>query len=241
MLHGAEREIFDLRFALPAECADQLADGQADIGIVPVVEMARQKLEYFRGTGIACHGPVRSILLISKVPFREIRTVATDSGSRTSVMLTRVILAEKFGVEPKLISRRADLATMLGEADAALLIGDAALRVDPSILPFETLDLGGEWVAMTGLPMVFAMWSGRECDDRYTRAFIDSYEFGMAHIDEIVASESETRSFDAALVREYLTEHIVFRLGEKDYAGLDLFLQQASRFEPEIAKRGVLL
>src|SRR5580698_11602684 len=106
MLHSPDpllREAFDLRFALPSDCAAQLASGEADIGIVPVIEMARQKLEYFRGTGIACHGPVRSILLISKVPFREIRTVATDSGSRTSVMLTRVILAEKFGVEPKLI------------------------------------------------------------------------------------------------------------------------------------------
>jgi chorismate dehydratase len=239
MLHGAEREIFDVRFALPSECADQLSAGEADIGILPVIEMARQRLEYFRGTGIACHGPVRSILLISKVPFASIRTVATDSGSRTSVMLTRVILAEKFGVEPRLISRVADLSTMLGEADAALLIGDAALRVDPEKLPFETLDLGGEWVAMTGLPMVFAVWSGRSCEDRYARAFIDSYEFGMAHMDEIVASES--RGFAPELVRKYLTEHIVFRLGEKDYAGLDLFLQQASRFEPALLKSGVLL
>jgi predicted solute-binding protein len=239
MLHGGEREVFDLRFALPSECADQVAQGEADIGILPVIEMARQKLDYFRGTGIACHGPVRSILLISKVPLREIRTVATDSGSRTSVMLTRVILAEKFGVEPRVVSRPADLSTMLGEADAALLIGDAALRVDPVKLPFETLDLGGEWVALTGLPMVFAVWSGRVCDDRYTRAFIDSHEFGMAHIEEIVASES--RGFDPALVRKYLTEHIVFQLGEKDYAGLDLFLQKASRFEPAVAKRGVLI
>jgi len=239
MLHGEEREIFDVRFALPSECADQLSAGEADIGILPVIEMARQRLEYFRGTGIACHGPVRSILLISKVPFASIRTVATDSGSRTSVMLTRVILAEKFGVEPRLISRVADLSTMLGEADAALLIGDAALRVDPEKLPFETLDLGGEWVAMTGLPMVFAVWGGRSCEDRYARAFIDSYEFGMAHIDEIVASES--RGFAPELVRKYLTEHIVFRLGEKDYAGLDLFLQQASRFEPALLKSGVLL
>src|SRR5882672_2916943 len=144
MLHGPQQNVFDLRFALPSDCADQLASGTADIGIVPVIEMARQKLEYFRGTGIACRGPVRSILLVSKVPFREIRTIATDSGSRTSVMLSRVILAERFGVEPTMISRRADLAPMLGEADAALVIGDPALRLDPATLPFETLDLGAE-------------------------------------------------------------------------------------------------
>jgi chorismate dehydratase len=241
MTHGAQRGIFDLSFALPSECADRLAQGQADIGILPVIEMARQKLEYFHGTGIACHGPVRSILLISKVPFREIRTVAADSGSRTSVMLTRVILAEKFGVQPKLIARPADLTPMLGVADAALLIGDAALRVDPLKLPFETLDLGGEWVSLTGLPMVFAVWSGSVCDPRYAPAFIDSWEFGMSRVEEIVASESAARGFDAALVRKYLTEHIVFRLDAKDYEGLDRFLQQASRFEPELLKSGVLL
>ena len=233
MLHGDQRDVFDLRFALPSECADQLASGEADIGIVPVIEMARQKLDYFRGTGIACHGPVRSILLISKVPFREIRTLATDSGSRTSVMLSRIILQEKFGVEPNLISRVADLATMLGEADAALLIGDAALRVDPATLPFESLDLGAEWTTMTGLPMVFAVWAGRKeiIEDRYARAFVESCRFGLAHIDDIVKTEAAGRGFPEAVVRKYLTEHIVFELGERDYAGLDLYLERASRFE----------
>src|SRR5437016_432841 len=107
MLHGDQREVFDLRFALPSACADQLASGEADIGIVPVIEMARQKLDYFRGSGIACHGPVRSILLVSKVPFEKIGTLATDAGSRSSVMLSRVILAERFGTEPALVSRPA--------------------------------------------------------------------------------------------------------------------------------------
>src|ERR1700689_999246 len=119
MLHGSGPDdgngVFDLRFALPSECADQIASGDADIGIVPVIEMARQKLEYFPGTGIACHGPGRSILLFSKVPFRQIRTLATDAGSRTSVQLARIILMERFGLAgksaPRLISRPADLAT----------------------------------------------------------------------------------------------------------------------------------
>jgi len=243
MLHGAQRDVFDLRFALPSDCADQVAAGQADIGILPVIELARQKLAYFPGTGIACHGPVRSILLISKVPFREIRTLATDSGSRTSVMLARVILADKFRNEPKLISRVADLPTMLGEADAALLIGDAALRVAPEKLPFETLDLGAEWVNMTGLPMVFAVWSGASAivQPRYAQAFVESCDFGIAQIEEIVRAESAARGFDPALVRKYLTEHIVFKLGERDYAGLELFLEHASRFEPLEMRKGIAL
>ena len=241
MLHGPERETFDLEFALPSECADRLASGEADIGIVPVIEVARQGLEYFRGTGIACHGPVRSILLISKTPLREIRTLAADSGSRTSVMLARVILAEKFGVEPKIVSRPAGLAPMLGEADAALLIGDAALHVDPEKLPFETLDLGGEWVSMTGLPMVFAVWSGRAeiMQPRYASAFLDSCRLGVSRIEEIVRREGPARGFPESLVRKYLTEHIVFELGERDHAGLDLFLQTAARFEKIAVTGGV--
>ena len=233
MLHGSQSESFDLKFALPSECADQLASGESDIGIVPVIEMQRQKLDYFEGTGIACHGPVRSILLVSKVPFREIRTLATDSGSRTSVMLSRVILAEKFGAGPTVISRRADLAPMLGEADAALLIGDAALRIDPKTLPFESLDLGEEWTTLTGLPMVFAVWAGRKeiIQPRYADAFIDSYRFGKSRLEEIVGAESKTRGFPQPLIRDYLTNHIVFELGERDYAGMKLYLERAARFE----------
>ncbi len=237
MLHGPQRSVFDLRFALPSECADQIASGEADIGIVPVIEMARQKLDYFPGTGIACHGPVRTILLVSKVPFREIQTLATDSGSRTSVQLSRIILAEKYGVFPKLISRPADLASMLGESDAALLIGDAALRIDPERLPFETLDLGTEWVEMTGLPMVFAVWAGHTSRNpeivrpEYTAAFNNSYRFGLSRMDEIVKTESASRGFEEALVRKYLTEHIVFELGERDYAGMKRYLELALRLE----------
>lgn len=222
-------QAFDLRFALPSACADQLAAGEADIGILPAIEMARQKLEYFRGTGIACHGPVRSILLVSKVPMNRIATLATDSGSRTSVMLARILLAEKYGAEPRLISRPADLAAMLGEADAALIIGDPALHLDPETLPFETLDLGGEWNALTGLPMVFAVWSGRKeiVREPYGRVFIDSCRYGLEYMDDLVRHEAPVRGVSEDLVRRYLTQHIVFELGDKDYAGLDLYLKMA--------------
>ena len=232
------REAFDLRFALPSECADQLASGQADIGIVPVIEMARQGLEYFPGTGIACHGPVRSILLISKVPFKGIRTLVTDSGSRTSAMLAQVILAEKFGVRPQVFSHPANLPEMLGQADAALLIGDAALRVDPATLSFETpalqtLDLGEEWVNMTGLPMVFAVWAGRKgiVREPHGQVFLESLRYGLAHMDDMVRDESAARRFSPEVVRRYLTHHIVFELGEKDYEGMRLYIQHALRLD----------
>jgi len=232
MLHSHDQKLrstFDVRFALPSVCAEQLKSGEADIGIVPVIEMARQGLDYFRGVGIACHGPVRTILLISKVPFGQIQTLATDAGSRSSVMLSRVILAEKYGVSPKVISRPANLAAMLTESDAALIIGDAALELDPAKLPFETLDLGQVWNEMTGLPMVFAVWSGRKevMQERYEQAFVESCRYGLEHMDDIVRAESGARGFPSELVRTYLTRHIVFELGDRDLEGMQLYLKLA--------------
>jgi predicted solute-binding protein len=239
--HGLQQGIFRMSYALPSACADQLASGEADIGIVPVIEMRRQGLEYFRSTGIACHGAVRSILLVSKVPYRKIKTLATDTGSRTSVMLSRIILQEKYGVEPRLISRPADLAPMLGEADAALLIGDAALHVDPATLPFETLDLGSEWMNLTRLPMVFAVWSGKKdvMQARFEQAFLDSCRAGLAHMDDIVREQAPIRHMSPETIRHYLTRNIVFELRARDLEGLDLYLKKAAALDYAAAHTGV--
>src|SRR5437763_15443994 len=113
MLYGPQRDCFQLDFRLPAGCADQVASGAADIGIIPSFELTRQDLEVIPGSGIACHGPVRSILLISSRPAAEIRRLAVDSSSRTSVQLARVILERRFGAAPELISRPPDLDAML--------------------------------------------------------------------------------------------------------------------------------
>jgi chorismate dehydratase len=229
MLHGGQRGLFDLSFAIPAECADRLADGRADIGIVPSVELNRQKLDIIRGTGIACHGAVRSILLISKVPFEEIRTLATDACSRTSVALSRIVLAKKYGVEPRLFSERPHLGSMLEHCDAALIIGDAALVLDTGDLPFYVLDLGTEWTEMTGLPMVFAVWAARaDVPVQDPAPFVESLRFGMAHIDDIVRQEHSKLGISEALAREYLTQNIVFELGDREYEGLAKFLTYAS-------------
>src|SRR5258707_6085708 len=123
MLHGPARGRFDLEFRTPAGCADQLASGAADIGIVPSFELTRQDLEIIPGTGIACHGAVRSILLVSSRPAAEIRTVAADSSSRTSVELARVVLERRYGAAPASTLHPPDLEAMLRIADAALIIG----------------------------------------------------------------------------------------------------------------------
>jgi chorismate dehydratase len=230
--------IFDLRFELPSVCAQQVAAGQADIGILPVIETARQQLEYFPGTGIACHGPVRTILLISKVPYAQVKTLAVDTGSRTSVMLSRVILAERFGVTPTVFAAKADMDAMLAEADACLIIGDPALHIDPEAIPYNCLDLGGEWVNLTGLPMVFAVWSARKelIQDRYTEAFQASLRYGLAQMDDIVREQSPIRGVAPKLTRAYLTRHIVFELGAKDYEGMRRYLELALALEKKSDK-----
>jgi predicted solute-binding protein len=229
MLHGPQQALFDLDFRIPSACADQMAGGAADIGIVPCFELTRQDLEVIPGVGIACHGPVRSILLVSKRPAAEIRRLAVDSSSRTSVQLARVILERRYGAEYVAVAHAPDLDAMLRVADAALIIGDPALRLDPARLPYEVHDLGGEWVEMTGLPMVFAVWAARAGvgTPDVAAAFRESCRYGRERMDEIVAAESAARGFAPALVREYLTRHIVHQLGPREYAGMDLFLRYA--------------
>jgi len=240
MLHGDQQGLFDLSFAIPAECADRLADGRADIGIVPSVELIRQKLEIVRGTGIACQGAVRSILLISKVPFQEIRTLATDACSRTSVALSRIVLARKYSVEPQLNSQVPHLGQMLEHSDAALIIGDAALLLDPATLPFYVLDLGEEWAKMTGLPMVFAVWAARaELPAQDPVPFLRSLRFGMEHVEDIARQEHATVGISESLALDYLTRNIIFELGEREYAGLATFLQYASELRSPVELRKV--
>jgi len=235
MLHGPQRGAFDLRFSLPSECGDALRDGTADIGLAPVIELARQPdLVAAPGCAIACRGPVRSILLVSKKPMEAIESFAADEGSRSSVAMTQVLLERKHGVFPRVLTRKPDLDRMLEEADAALVIGDPALRIDPEMTswrgrPVHVYDMGGEWVETTGLPMVFAVWAAKPdaADPEIDAALQASAAYGRERLDEIVAAESEARGLDPELVREYLTERIVYDLGERERRGRRAYMEAA--------------
>ena len=229
MLHGAQQDGVDLSFSIPAMCAEQIESGTSDVGIVPVAEIARQGLEIVSEVGIACQGAVRSILLVSKKPMREIRTLAADASSRTSVKLAEVILRERYGAEPEITRARPDLTSMLAGADAALLIGDPALRLNPEELGLETLDLGTEWWDLTGLPMVFAAWAGAlgVPAAKIAKLTRDSYNFGNEHLAEIIDSEYQRRGVSRELAGEYLTRYIRFEIGKQERKGLQFFLELA--------------
>jgi chorismate dehydratase len=232
--HGPQKGLFDFRFDLPAICAEAVGSGAADIGLVPCAELDRLNLDFLPELGIACEGPVRSILLISKCPFEEIRTLAVDSSSRTSVALTRIVLDKRYGCRPLLIPHAPLLDSMLADCDAALIIGDPALHLDPEHLPYRTLDLGAAWTVWTGLPMVFAVWAGKKrfLTASVAHAFMDSYHWGMEHLDEIVRQARRERGFPESLAHEYLTRHIEYELSDKHLKGLELFRACERELDP---------
>ena len=233
MLHGAQQGLFDLLFAVPAECADQVAAGQADIGIIPCFELLRNDYGVVPGVGIASRGPVRSILLVSKVPAGDIRTLAADSSSRTSVALARILLTEKFGANPEITRQAPQLETMLARADAALVIGDPALRLEPAALPFHVYDLGHEWTEFTGLPMVYAVWAGPErfITSEVSRAFQESCRYGMQRLDEVAAAESPARGISVDLGLRYLRHNLLCELDADCMRGLDCYLAYARKIQ----------
>ncbi len=240
LLEGPQRGFGELSFSVPSECATSLEQGTADVGLVPAVELLNPGLDIIPGCGIGSRGAVRSILLISRKPLSGIRTLAADAGSRTSVMLARILLAERYGCEPEVTPFPPQLDTMLGSADAALIIGDPALRLEPSRLTGHVVDLGQTWAETFGTPMVFAVWAKRsqfECPG-LEKVLADSCRYGLDCLDEIVSSESEARGLEPGLVRRYLTSQIRHQLDEEDYRGMDLFLKRAVALDRLISARG---
>ncbi len=236
LLHGPQQGIFDLEFSLPSECADALQAGEADIGLVPAIALARQRdLMIIPGCSIACKGPVRSILFVSRKPMEEIESFAADTSSRTSVVLAQVLLARKYGLRPRVRPYPPKLDEMLELADAALIIGDPALRIDARMSewrgnPVFVYDLGAEWIELTGGPMVFAVWAVKNlvADPSLGSVFRASATYGKDHLEEIIAVESKSRDLPEDLVRRYLTEHIFYDFGEAEQRSLALFLRSAA-------------
>jgi chorismate dehydratase len=232
MDRGPQAGVFDLSYSVPSVCADRLEAGDVEIGIVPCAELDRLGLEFLPDVGIACRGAVRSILLISRVPVRQIRTLAVDVSSRSSVMLAHIVLSERYGVSPSIAPMPPDLDSMLASADAALIIGDPALAIRPESLPWQVLDLGAEWFALTGLPMVFAVWAGKPpyIDEAVRNVFLDSCRYGVSRIEEIAADPVASHGFDPSVVREYLTRYIRFELGPEELRGLEAYRRYVAEF-----------
>jgi len=218
----------------PARVADGLAAGELEVGLVPSAELQRiAGLSVVPGLCIASQNEVKSVLLVSRVPFGEIRRVALDESSRTSAVLVQVLLAERYGVRPEVAPFRPDLEAMLATADAALLIGDPALKVDRSGL--HVVDLAAEWRALTGLPFVFAVWAvGPDVEPAVAAGEVApllaaSLATAEAEIEELIAAAAAELQLPVDEVRTYLTRHLSYRLGAPERASLDEFFRRAHR------------
>ena len=234
--HGDAGRHFEIAYTIPSACASALAANQADIGIIPAFAYAEiPDLCILPDVAIAAKDRVRSILLVGKKPIDEVRTVATDSSSRTSVALLQILFAKFMGGHRQLTAHPPQLEIMLRSHDAALLIGDAALQV-PGNADYYVYDLAHEWRERTGKPFVFAFWAVRlDALGRQTpglnlcEIFQQSRDHGLQPQNvTILANEWSPRlALHPDDIRSYLTESIDYYLDFDNHAGLQLFLQYA--------------
>jgi len=233
--HGSVGEEFDVFYTIPSRCAASLADGSADIGIIPAAAYASiPDLLILPGVAIASRRAVRSILLVSKVPLEKIRTVALDSSSLTSVALLKVLFAKWWGGGRSFTPMAPNIHHMLNENDAGLLIGDPALQIDRS--QYITYDLAEEWIQLTGKPFVFAFWAVRKGaakragqDLDLGEVFQQSRDHGLApeNLNQIAREWAPRLHLSQDEVKRYLTENIHYYLDPDCIDGMNLFFRYA--------------
>jgi chorismate dehydratase len=234
--HGSAGREFDVSYTLPSDCARALEAGTADIGIIPAAAYAQVPgLMTLPGVAIASRRPVRSILLVSRVPVEQIRTVALDTSSMTSVALTKILFEKWLGGERTFASMAPNIEEMLAHHDAALVIGDPALQIDRS--RYLTLDLAEEWIRYTGKPFVFAFWAVRQDALReaapsqdLAAVFQQSRDHGLepASLDQIAREWAPRLGLNQSDVRSYLTKNIYYYLDPLCLEGLQLFYRYAA-------------
>ena len=236
--HGRAAKDFDIFYSVPSSCAVALREGTGDIGIIPAIAYnSIPGLVIIPEVAIAARGAVRSILLISKVPLEKVRTVATDNSSMTSVALTRVLFEKWWGGGREFRSQEPELPSMLRECDAALIIGDPALKVDRS--RYQVLDLAEEWKRLSGKAFVFAFWAVREAALAEMQPELDlaaifqaSRNHGLepAALEQIAAEWSKRLNITPAEVKDYLTRNIYYQLDPDCLEGMELFFRYAAEF-----------
>jgi chorismate dehydratase len=234
--HGDAGRNFDISYTIPSACARALKEGTADIGIIPAAAYAQiADLVILPDIAIASRQPVRSILLVSRMPVEEIRSVALDTSSLTSVALTKILFEKWLGRGREFVPVAPDLSQMLAEHDAGLLIGDPALQVDRS--RYLTLDLAEEWIRHTGKPFVFAFWALRreallhsDESENLAAIFQRSRDHGLelSSISQIAHEWGPRLKLSENDVRSYLTENIYYHLDPSCLEGLQLFYRYAA-------------
>jgi chorismate dehydratase len=254
--NGPLQDKYELAFTIPSRCAGDLRDGRADVAIIPAVEYQRiDDLAVLPDLAIAAKKRVRSLLLVSRKPIEEVQSITLDHSSRSTQALTRILCAEHWQIEPQFSESNITPANMLQQSDAALLIGDPALRLAISIANYTTLGPAGEllcsadkagidapgtiyvydvvqeWRRLTGLPAVLAVWAARrDCLTAEIAAdFAASAAYGLANLEKISAAASIDLGLPGAELLTYLRENIDFTLDQENLAGLELYYCLAAK------------
>jgi chorismate dehydratase len=221
----------ELVLDLPSRLAEGLANGTLDVALIPSIEFfSDPEYQIVSDACIACRGPVMSVKLFSRVPMDEVRTLALDEGSRTSIALTRVLLNERFGLRPRLQPLAIGATVAETDSDAVLVIGDRAMH-SPGGSFAEVWDLGDEWCRWSGLPFVFAMWVARPgfAAGELAAALSTARDLGLANLDSIAASEAAPLGLSRPQCVSYLRDNLYFRLGDRERRGLARFKDLAQQ------------
>lgn len=227
--HGGLPDGWDLVYAPPSALAKMLADGR--LYAAPVssfASLANPKLSIVPGICISSDGPVTSVLMLSKVEIESIKTVAADTSSLSGRALLRIVLSENYGLEPEFVDCEPKIEKMLSKCDAALIIGNPAMLCDKTGL--HVLDLGEEWLRLTGLPAVFATWAGpkESITPELIALLTSAKEEGLSCIPKIVEEESPKLGLTLELCEEYLTKIMCYDLGQREIESLEIFGRKAA-------------
>ena len=220
-----------IRYDLPSICSSLLHAGEVDLGLVPSIDYLQSPdYRFVPGVGIGSRGRIASVALYSRLPLDQIQTIALDTSSRTSVTLIRVLCHYRFGITPEFIQHGPDLAAMTTRHDAGLLIGDPAFDADHEALGLRKIDLGEEWTAMTGLPFIYAAWTGRAgaVSAADVEALQRAQADGVRAADAIAAEYGRGDAVRTARAAAYLRDNVRYGLGPDEAAGLQLFLDYAA-------------
>ena len=227
---GRRQDVVELvTDAAPARCSDLLAQGKVEAALVPIIEYQRiPDVRIVPGVCVGSHSAVRSVVLVSRHDnLEKIRSVALDSSSRTSQALIKIMFREFVGLEPKWTSRDPDIRTMLQTNDAALMIGDPAMKL--SLPGIHVFDLASLWHRFTDTGFVFAMWmvSAGTVDAISQVDFAGARDEGLQNIDQIIANYGEDMPLPVAEIWKYLTENITFHVDETLEKGMRLYFELA--------------
>ena len=254
--NGPLRGKYNLSFTVPSQCAEQLRRGAVDVAIIPAIEYQRiDNLAILPDMAIASKKQVRSLLIISKKPIEQVNSFALDASSRSTQTLTRILCAEKWKIAPEFFEASPDLGAMLEQADAALLIGDPALRIAVGIEKdswsgaegrtmcqaaalgitnaemLYVYDVVSEWRSLTGLPAVLAVWAARRdvATPDVAADFLASRDFGLSRIPEICFDAARDLELPQRTLESYLRDNIDFTLDEENRRGLELYFAHAAK------------